>query len=196
MLGKLGTTSKDGPWIWSPLHTKLTKTLAFHTKSCCVIWKQQSLHTGSFSKLPLNFPHFFLSTSPGSSGNSAPKSVNAALCCPEAKTPASSKETELCQQRRCQQRRWPGSPSLSPAVPEETTPLSSAEPGLQGTCLPVVNMESATHAYLTGHWAQWPLLPELLSLLNWKFKLRWRQYPITFSKNRQRTINWKPYGMK
>ena len=36
---------------------------------------------------------------------------------------------------------------------------------------PVVNKESAGHASLTGHGAQWPLQAELLSLLNWKAKV-------------------------
>ena len=86
------TTSKDGPWTPSTPHLKLTKTPASHHGLLGRLITSHS-HPGNFNKL-LNFPHLFLSMSPEKSGIPAPISVDAASCCPEAETPATSKETE------------------------------------------------------------------------------------------------------
>ena len=130
------------------------------------------LHRGSFSKL-LNLHHFFLLTFPGSSGNPAFISVDAALCYPEAKMPVSPKKPKLLSAETLTQ----VSLLKSCGAWGDTTPLSCPEMGLQSTrvcylsvmwaqCHSLVSMESASHAFLTGHWTQCPLLEELLSPLN------------------------------
>lgn len=80
-----------------------------------------------------------------------------------------------------QQRRWLRCPYWSLVVPEETQLLSAALKlvcrvhadsvcylsVMWAQCHSLVSMESASHAFLTGHWTQCPLLAELLSPLNW-----------------------------
>ena len=155
MLGKLDTTSKDGPWTPSTPYIKLTKTPAFHTKASGSSENSSHSHTGNFTKLLLNFPHLFLSMSPESSGNSAPISVDAAPCCPEAETPATSNEAE----------RWPGSPRRNTASPEETKLPSATLSrgckkharavsqwcGLSATLWSIRKVPATLHSQVTGH---------------------------------------------